>query len=148
MQTNCGPLLHTMGYEEADGVYEHSERQVVFLGDFIDRRAKNSRRASDREGHDWLGSSRCGHGQSRVQRTCFSHCLADHRRHRPAVLQFMPGMPLAPNRDIVLTTKRFGMSLEVMIDHGLTTDWGELCYPPISQSNSPANPSARPPRPK
>ena len=54
------------------------------------------------------------------------------------------------------TVRRCGRMLEivmqsiliVMIDHGLTTDWGELCYPPISQSNSPANPSARPSRPK
>ncbi len=33
-------LLSALGYEEADGVYEHSERQVVFLGDFIDRGPK------------------------------------------------------------------------------------------------------------
>lgn len=33
-------LLSALGYEEADGVYKHSERQVVFLGDFIDRGPK------------------------------------------------------------------------------------------------------------
>ncbi|MCC7334621.1 MAG: hypothetical protein IT422_05975 [Pirellulaceae bacterium] len=54
------------------------------------------------------------------------------------------------------TVRRCGLMLRivmqsiliVMIDQGLTTDWGELCYPPISQSNSPAFPSARPSRPK
>jgi len=33
-------LLGLLGYKEADGVYQHSERQVVFLGDFIDRGPK------------------------------------------------------------------------------------------------------------
>ena len=30
-------LLANLGYAERGGVYQHSERQVVFLGDFIDR---------------------------------------------------------------------------------------------------------------
>ncbi len=30
-------LLETMGYVRRDGVYKHSERRVIFLGDFIDR---------------------------------------------------------------------------------------------------------------
>jgi len=30
-------LLETLGYQKAQGVYEHPERKVVFLGDFIDR---------------------------------------------------------------------------------------------------------------
>ncbi len=29
--------------------------------------------------------------------------------------------------------------LLVMIDHGMTTDWGELCYPPVSTSSTLAN---------
>jgi hypothetical protein len=33
-------LLSLLGYEESDGVFRHSERQVVFLGDFIDRGPK------------------------------------------------------------------------------------------------------------
>jgi hypothetical protein len=33
-------LLVKLGYVERDGVYEHSERAVVFLGDFIDRGPK------------------------------------------------------------------------------------------------------------
>lgn len=35
-----GGLLRELDYEEADGVFRHSERQVVFLGDFIDRGPK------------------------------------------------------------------------------------------------------------
>ena len=30
-------LLEKLGYKSTDGVYRHSERQAVFLGDFIDR---------------------------------------------------------------------------------------------------------------
>ena len=30
-------LLSELGYRQVDGVYRHSERQVIFLGDFIDR---------------------------------------------------------------------------------------------------------------
>lgn len=30
-------LLEKLGYEKVDGVFQHPERQVVFLGDFIDR---------------------------------------------------------------------------------------------------------------
>lgn len=30
-------LLNALGYQEVRGVYEHSERKVIFLGDFIDR---------------------------------------------------------------------------------------------------------------
>ena len=30
-------LLRTMGYAEVQGAYRHSERQVVFIGDLIDR---------------------------------------------------------------------------------------------------------------
>jgi hypothetical protein len=30
-------LLHALGYRKSEGVYRHSERKVVFLGDFIDR---------------------------------------------------------------------------------------------------------------
>ena len=30
-------LLHAMGYREEDGAYRHPTRQVIFLGDFIDR---------------------------------------------------------------------------------------------------------------
>jgi hypothetical protein len=30
-------LLETLGYVRRDGVYQHSERRVIFLGDFIDR---------------------------------------------------------------------------------------------------------------
>ncbi|MCR9293329.1 MAG: metallophosphoesterase [bacterium] len=33
-------LLTKLGYSESNGVYEHSERSVVFLGDFIDRGPK------------------------------------------------------------------------------------------------------------
>lgn len=33
-------LLSVLGYTEADGVFRHSERQVVYLGDFIDRGPK------------------------------------------------------------------------------------------------------------
>lgn len=30
-------LLKRLGYKERDGVWQHSDRQVIFLGDFIDR---------------------------------------------------------------------------------------------------------------
>jgi predicted MPP superfamily phosphohydrolase len=30
-------LLEKLGYQNNDGIYQHSERQVIFLGDFIDR---------------------------------------------------------------------------------------------------------------
>ncbi len=30
-------LLQTLGYVRRDGIYQHSERRVIFLGDFIDR---------------------------------------------------------------------------------------------------------------
>ena len=30
-------MLNALGYQEVRGVYEHSERKVIFLGDFIDR---------------------------------------------------------------------------------------------------------------
>lgn len=37
----CGSLLvcllHKLGYQEQDGVFRHRERQVIFLGDLIDR---------------------------------------------------------------------------------------------------------------
>lgn len=33
-------LLETLGYQKAQGVYRHSERKVIFLGDFIDRGPK------------------------------------------------------------------------------------------------------------
>ncbi|MDX1480647.1 MAG: metallophosphoesterase [Woeseiaceae bacterium] len=37
---HAGPLvelLEKLGYEESDGIYRHPDRQVIFLGDFIDR---------------------------------------------------------------------------------------------------------------
>lgn len=33
-------LLSKLGYFQRDGVYEHSERQVIFVGDFVDRGPK------------------------------------------------------------------------------------------------------------
>jgi calcineurin-like phosphoesterase family protein len=30
-------LLRRLGYEERDGIYRHASRQLVFVGDFIDR---------------------------------------------------------------------------------------------------------------
>ena len=33
-------LLETLGYSNSDGAYRHPERQVIFLGDFIDRGPK------------------------------------------------------------------------------------------------------------
>ena len=30
-------LLHELGYEECDGAFRHPERQMIFVGDFIDR---------------------------------------------------------------------------------------------------------------
>ena len=33
-------LLEALGYQKAQGVYRHSERRVIFLGDFIDRGPK------------------------------------------------------------------------------------------------------------
>jgi hypothetical protein len=30
-------LLHELGYEECDGIFRHPERQMIFVGDFIDR---------------------------------------------------------------------------------------------------------------
>ncbi|MGJ8670591.1 MAG: metallophosphoesterase [Oceanococcus sp.] len=34
-------LLAKLGYQESDGVYRHPSRQVIFLGDFIDRGKQN-----------------------------------------------------------------------------------------------------------
>lgn len=36
-------LLNKMGYQEIDGVYRHEQRQVIFLGDLIDRGPNNRR---------------------------------------------------------------------------------------------------------
>ena len=36
-------LLDTLGYVRRDGVYQHSERRVIFLGDFIDREPEQRR---------------------------------------------------------------------------------------------------------
>ncbi len=36
-------LLAILGYAERSGAYQHSERQVIFLGDFIDRGPKIKR---------------------------------------------------------------------------------------------------------
>ena len=33
-------LLEMLGYKQTHGVYRHSERQAIFLGDFIDRGPK------------------------------------------------------------------------------------------------------------
>ena len=30
-------LLQRLGYEERDGIYRHASRQLIFVGDFIDR---------------------------------------------------------------------------------------------------------------
>ena len=30
-------LLRRLGYEERDGIYRHASRQIIFVGDFIDR---------------------------------------------------------------------------------------------------------------
>ena len=30
-------LLRQLGYEERDGIYRHASRQLIFVGDFIDR---------------------------------------------------------------------------------------------------------------
>ncbi|MFC1665530.1 metallophosphoesterase [Pseudomonadota bacterium] len=30
-------LLEKLGYQQLDGIYKHSQRRVIFLGDFIDR---------------------------------------------------------------------------------------------------------------
>ena len=35
--TTLKTLLITLGYNEQGGAYRHPERQVIFLGDFIDR---------------------------------------------------------------------------------------------------------------
>lgn len=35
--TELKALLTKMGYEEIDGVWQHLERKVIFLGDFVDR---------------------------------------------------------------------------------------------------------------
>jgi hypothetical protein len=31
------PLLERLGYHKCDGLWSHPERQVIFLGDFVDR---------------------------------------------------------------------------------------------------------------
>ena len=33
-------LLLKLGYQQVNGIYRHPERQVIFLGDFIDRGPK------------------------------------------------------------------------------------------------------------
>ena len=33
-------LLRRLGYEERDGIYRHASRQLIFVGDFIDRGAE------------------------------------------------------------------------------------------------------------
>ena len=33
-------LLETLGYRKQEGVYQHPERKIIFLGDFIDRGPK------------------------------------------------------------------------------------------------------------
>lgn len=35
--TELKALLTKMSYEEIDGVWQHLERKVIFLGDFVDR---------------------------------------------------------------------------------------------------------------
>ena len=35
--TELKALLAKMDYEEIDGIWQHSERHVIFLGDFVDR---------------------------------------------------------------------------------------------------------------
>jgi hypothetical protein len=30
-------LLHAMGYQEVDGIFRHSDRRAIFVGDFVDR---------------------------------------------------------------------------------------------------------------
>ena len=61
-------LLTTMGYRERDGVWQHPTRQVIFLGDFIDRGPAAGRGDGDRsrDGRRRAGARR--HGQSRIQR--------------------------------------------------------------------------------
>ena len=45
-------LLQRLGYDERDGIYRHASRQLVFVGDLIDRGAE-IRRTSCRSRARW-----------------------------------------------------------------------------------------------
>lgn len=81
-------LLAKLGYAERDGVYEHSERRVVFLGDFIDRGPKIARVLEIARGMASAGRAKAVMGNHEF------NALAFHNEHPD-----MPGQPIRPHSE-------------------------------------------------
>jgi hypothetical protein len=64
-------LLDHLGYRQTGGAWRHPERQVLFVGDFIDRgpQQRESVGTGSANGGPRVGTG--GHGQSRIQ----CHCI-------------------------------------------------------------------------
>ena len=61
-------LLHKLDYAEIDGVFRHPEREMIFVGDFIDRGPQQREVSADCPRDVRGGISQRGPGKSRVQR--------------------------------------------------------------------------------
>ena len=100
-------LLAKLGYVERDGVYEHSERCIVFLGDFIDRGPKISRVLDIAMSMVGAGNAQAVMGNHEFNALAFHTPIADceHQSLRPrstknirqhaATLQQLTDGPLA-----------------------------------------------------
>ena len=66
-------LLRRLGYEERDGIYRHASRQLIFVGDFIDRGPEIRRTLQIARAMVDAGTRSRRYGKSRVQRVALPH---------------------------------------------------------------------------
>lgn len=92
-------LLHKLGYSEINGVYRHSSRKVIFVGDFIDRGPKIREVLSIVKAMVDKGSAHAVMGNHEYNAICFhfenkngghyrSHSIKNILQHYETLIQF------------------------------------------------------------
>ena len=66
-------LLRRLGYEERDGIHRHASRQLIFVGDFIDRGPEIRRSLQIARAMIDAGDDSRSDGKSRTQRAPLPH---------------------------------------------------------------------------
>ena len=66
-------LLDKLGYHQENGIFQHPDRKVIFLGDFVDRGDYQRDVVQVARSMVEGGHALISHGQSRIQCHCLCH---------------------------------------------------------------------------